>query len=223
MYIKGQPYLWQLTFYQVSHYKTSDIENLLAELTANDTINNQKHLFNMAPFIFNDRLQSTLESFTGSKQYFLRDQSPFSQQLQFQIIQRIMWSSANLTLQNWPHSKVKMVQIRAPWGSFIFANESLNGTWIQLWVILEPCDGSESCWRVHGAPSKCLCAQGSSSASKMSKMQRWLFNMGVQKWVEISQCCDCRPHHQRKWNLASAYSPAFHWSISTPNSIILVV
>ena len=48
--------------------------------------------------------------------------------------------------------------------------------WIQLWVISEPCDGEESCWRVEGAPSKCLHAQGSSSASKMSKMWCWLFS-----------------------------------------------
>ena len=35
------------------------------------------HLFNMAPFIFNDKVQTTLESFTGGMQYFLRDQGPF--------------------------------------------------------------------------------------------------------------------------------------------------
>ena len=43
-----------------------------------DYNNDQKHLFNKAPFIFNDRLQSTLESFTGGMQYFLRDQGTFS-------------------------------------------------------------------------------------------------------------------------------------------------
>ena len=85
--------------------------------------NNQKHLCNMALFIFNDRLQFTMERFTGGTQYFLRDQGPFSLQLQLQIIQQIMRSSANLTLQNWPHRKAKRVQIRAPWGPFIFSNE----------------------------------------------------------------------------------------------------
>ena len=39
---------------------------------------NQKHLFNTARFIFNDRLQSTLESFTGGTQYLLREQGLFS-------------------------------------------------------------------------------------------------------------------------------------------------
>ena len=37
-----------------------------------------------------------------------------------------MRSSANLTLPNWTHRKVKRVQIRAPWGPFIFANECWN-------------------------------------------------------------------------------------------------
>ena len=59
--------------------KPSEIENLLDGFRANDTIEQwSKHLFNMATFIFNDRLQSTLESFTGGNQYFLRDQYPFS-------------------------------------------------------------------------------------------------------------------------------------------------
>ena len=40
--------------------------------------NKQKHLSNMANFIFNDRLHSTLESITGGTQYFLRDQGQFS-------------------------------------------------------------------------------------------------------------------------------------------------
>ena len=40
-----------------------------------------------------------------------------------------------------------------------------DGMWvrIQLWVIFEPWDGAEFCWKVHGAPSKCRLAQGRSS------------------------------------------------------------
>ena len=37
-----------------------------------------------------------------------------------------MRGSANLTFQNWPHRKVKRVQILAPSGPFIFANERWN-------------------------------------------------------------------------------------------------
>ena len=48
--------------------------------------------------------------------------------------------------------------------------------WIHRWVILEPCEGAESCWNVQGAPSKCSRAHGNSSPSKMSEMYRWLFN-----------------------------------------------
>ena len=58
--------------------KNREIENLLDGLIANDIINNQKHLFNISPFIFNDRLQSTLESLPGGTQYFLRNQGQFS-------------------------------------------------------------------------------------------------------------------------------------------------
>ena len=80
----------------------------------------------MAPFIFNDRLQSIVESFTRGTQYFLRDQGTFSNQHQLQIIQQIMRSSANLTLQNCTHRKVKRVQILVYLGPFIFANECWN-------------------------------------------------------------------------------------------------
>ena len=48
--------------------------------------------------------------------------------------------------------------------------------WIYLYVILEPCEGTESCWKVQGASSKCSRAHGNSSLSKMSEMYRWLFN-----------------------------------------------
>ena len=48
--------------------------------------------------------------------------------------------------------------------------------WIHRWVILEPCEGAESCWKVQGAPSKCFWAHGNSSPFKMSEMYRWLFN-----------------------------------------------
>ena len=48
--------------------------------------------------------------------------------------------------------------------------------WIHRWVILEPCEGAESCWKVQGAPSMCSRAHGNSSPSKMSEMYRWRFN-----------------------------------------------
>ena len=48
--------------------------------------------------------------------------------------------------------------------------------WIHRWVILEPWEGAESCWKVQGAPSKYSRAHGNSSPSKRSEMYRWLFN-----------------------------------------------
>ena len=82
----------------------------------------------MAPFIFNDRLQSTLEKFTGSTQYFLGDQGPFSYQLQLQIIQQIMRSSANLTVSYSPELTTQKSQEGSNPGSLraIFANECWN-------------------------------------------------------------------------------------------------
>ena len=87
-------------------------------------------------------------------------------------------SSLNLTLWNLPHRKVKRVQIRAAWGIFIFG------------VILEPCDGEESCWRAQFALSKCLYVP--SEAVQLLKCSKC--NAGcsvsllkVQNLVEISQ------------------------------------
>ena len=48
--------------------------------------------------------------------------------------------------------------------------------WIYRWVILEPCEGAESCWKVQDAPSKCSRAHSNSSPSEISEMYRWLFN-----------------------------------------------
>ena len=45
---------------------------------------------------------------------------------------------------------------------------------IHRWVILEPCEGAESCWKVQGAPSKCSRAHGNSSPSKMSEIIYWM-------------------------------------------------
>ena len=52
------------------------------------------------------------------------------------------------------------------------------GMWacIQRWVILELCEGVESCRKVQGALSKCSRAHGNSSPSKMSEIYRWVFN-----------------------------------------------
>ena len=48
--------------------------------------------------------------------------------------------------------------------------------WIHRWVILEPCKGAESCWKVQGVHSTFSRAHGNSSLSKMSEMYRCLFN-----------------------------------------------
>ena len=60
--------------------KKQEIKILLDGLIANDTITIIKRIYSIyfLAFIVNDRLQSTLESFTGGNQYFLSDQGPFS-------------------------------------------------------------------------------------------------------------------------------------------------
>ena len=131
--------------------------------------NNQKHLFNMALFICNERLHSTLESCTGSTQYFLRDQGPFSLQLKLQILQRIM-SSENHTLQNWPHRKFKRVQIRAPSGPFIYANERWNVSLNPALSHFGAMWGSGVLLNSLRCTFKVLTCSGSSAASKMSEM-----------------------------------------------------
>ena len=85
--------------------------------------------------------------------------------------------------------------------------------WIHRWVILEPCEGAESCWKVQGASSKCSRAHGNSSPSKMSEMHCWLFNFSPEgmKTRETFSGCDGRPNHNRGWILASTYClPRMH-------------
>ena len=59
--------------------------------------------------------------------------------------------------------------------SFLLMNAGM-WAWIHRWVIIEPCEGAESCLKGQGALSKCSRAHGSSSPFKMSEMYRWLSN-----------------------------------------------
>ena len=68
----------------------------------------------MAPFIFNNLLQSPLKGIARGTQNFLGDQSPFPLQFGLQILERIMRSAAGLALEDGPHQKVQRIQVRAP-------------------------------------------------------------------------------------------------------------
>ena len=57
--------------------------------------NNYQHLFNMSPIIFNDKLKSSLESFTGGTHYILGGQVPFLSQFRLQLVCRIRRCSAD--------------------------------------------------------------------------------------------------------------------------------
>ena len=72
--------------------------------------------------------------------------------------------------------------------------------WIHRWIILKPCEGAESCWKVQGAPSKCPQAHGNSSPSKMSEMYLWHFNFtpeGTKTRGDLPVSCNGCPNHNR--------------------------
>ena len=60
--------------------------------------NSYQHLFDMAPIIFNDRLQSALESFTGVMHYILGDYVPFLSKFQLQLVHQIRGCSVDSAL-----------------------------------------------------------------------------------------------------------------------------
>ena len=131
-------------------------------------------------------------------------------------------SSANLTLQNLPHRIDKRVQIQAPWGPFIFANEcwnvSLNPTLSHfgaMWWsgVLLNMKSPRCTMKVF----TCIGKQFSFQNVRNVMLAVQFHSRGYKSEWRSPSGCDCCPHHHRKWILASAYSPAFHWSISTPN------
>ena len=68
----------------------------------------------MASLIFNNLLQYPLKGIERGTQNLLGDQGPFPLQFGLQILERIMRSSAGLALEDGPHRKVQMIQVRAP-------------------------------------------------------------------------------------------------------------
>ena len=132
----------------------------------------------MASFIFNNLLQSPLQGMARGIQNFLGDQGPFLLQFGLQIrFSRESWEVRQALLSRMDHTeKSKGFRSGLLEGQSSLLINARMWAWIYRWVILEPCEGAESCWKVQGAPSKCFRAHGNSSSSKMSEMYRWLIN-----------------------------------------------
>ena len=142
------------------------------------------------------RLQSTLESFTGGMQCFLRAHSRSS-------------SNFKLSSESWGVLQTLLPRIDHTEKSTSFKSGLLEGCssllmkagmWasIQLWLILEPCDGAESCWRVHGAPSKCLVCPGNQFSFQNVRNVTLAFQFhswGCKNEWRSSSGCDCHPRH----------------------------
>ena len=113
-----------------------------------------------------------------------------------------------------------MVQIRAPWGKFIFATERWNvglnpalshfGAMWRSGVLLK---SSRCIIKVFTCQGKQLSFQNVRNEPLAVQFHSWGYK---NEWRSPSGR-DCHPHHHRNWILSSAYSFAFHWSISTPN------
>ena len=126
----------------------------------------------MASFIFNNLLQSPLKGILHEvhrTSWGIKAHSRCKLAIRFS---RESWEVWQALLSRMDKTE-KFKEFRS---GFLAGQSSLlmnagMWAWIHLWVILEPCEGAESC-----APSKCSRAHGSSSPSKMSEMFRWLFN-----------------------------------------------
>ena len=132
LYLLSTSFIYRVHIFMTTHIlssfliKTSEIENLLDGLIANDNKTLIKSIYSIWPplFLITDfNLPWKASQEACSTSWEIKAYSRSS--CKFIIIPRIM-SSANLTLQNWLHRKVKRVQIQAPWGPFIFANECWN-------------------------------------------------------------------------------------------------
>ena len=180
----------------------------------------------MVCFIINSSRQSPLKGIARGTQNFLGDQGPFPLQFGLQILERIMRSSAGFALEDGPHPKVQRIQVRAPWGPLFLADERLDvglnpplrHSWA-MWgrrVLLE---GPRCSIEVLSGPWQQLTFQNVRDEPLAVQFHSW----GHENEGRPSSGCDGRPNHNRGWILASTHSPAFHVSIPTPNTVVLMV
>ena len=130
----------------------------------------------MTSFIFNNFLQSPLNVIARGHRTSWRIKAHSRCNLAFRF-SRESWEVRQVLLSRLDHTE-KSNEVRSgllEGQSSLLMNVGM-WAWIHRWVILEPCEDAESCWKVQGAPSKCYWAHGNSSSSKMSEMHRWLFN-----------------------------------------------
>ena len=179
----------------------------------------------MASLIYNNLLQSHLKGIARGIQNFLGDQGPFPLQFGLQILERIMRSSADLALEDGPHRKVQRIQVQAPWGPVVLADERrdvglnppLGHSWA-MWgrrVLLE---GPRCSLKVLSGPWQQFIFQNAQDVSLAVQFHSWVYeNEGIP-----SSGCVGRPSHNRGWILELTHSPAFHGCIPTPNMVVLM-
>ena len=127
-------------------------------------------------FIFNNLLQSPLKGIARGTQNFLGIKAYSHCNLAFRF-SRETWEVRQALLSRMDHTKKsKGFRCGLLEGQSSLLMNAGMWVWIHRWVILEPCECAESCWKVQGAPSKCSRAHDNSSPSKMSEMYRWLLN-----------------------------------------------
>ena len=180
----------------------------------------------MASFIFNNLVQSPLKGIARGTLNFLGDQGLFSLQFGFQILERVMRSSAGLALEVGLHRKVQRIQVRAPSGPVFLADErrdvglnpALDLSWA-MWgrrVLLE---GPSCSLEVLSGPWQQFTFQNVRDVPLAVQFHSW----GHENEEGPSSGCDDPPNHNRGWILASTHSPAFHGCILTPNTVVLMV
>ena len=157
--------------------KHCEIENLLDGLLDNDTITIIKSIYSIWPLLvlmtyFNLPCKASQEPRSTSWGIKAHSSSNYNFKLSTES-----WGVLQTLLSRIDHTeKSRGFKSGLLEGHSYFLMNTGMLARIQLWVILEPCDGAESCWRVQAAPSKCWRAQGSSSASNMSvRFHSWRY------------------------------------------------
>ena len=129
----------------------------------------------MASFIYNNLLQSPLKALHEAHRtsWGIKAHSRCNWAISFS---RESWEVRQTLLSRMDHAeKSKGFRSGLLEGQSSLLMNPGMWAWIHRWVIFEPCEGAESCWKVQGAPSKCSRVYGNVHLPKCPRYT-WLFN-----------------------------------------------
>ena len=113
--------------------------------------------------------------------------------------------------------------MRAPWWSFVFAQKWWKVSPVPALNNFEPWDGTESCWKVHGAPSMCPWKELSFQNIRNVKLTVDFHTWWDKNKGRSSSGCYYSPNLNRRWIFMLTDCPDFLLAIFAPNSVILAI